>query len=269
MRTSHRLAQPQRAHDVGCDARRGGRRERHRAARADRVARIGEAQVVGPEVVAPLAQAVRLVDREERDLAPVDGGAEASVAEALGRDEHEPAEPSASAASTDSASPGGSEALSTCAAPCPAARQRIALIAHERDERRDHDRQPVEGQARELVAERLARARRHHDERVASVERGLDGLLLPGPERLVPEQAVQMRGRVHPGNLAAGVDAHRRACDVSTSCDADVRIASGLDRDCRGRGRVRRGGSRAGRSRRSGAGQREQRADGHRGRARR
>jgi hypothetical protein len=27
----------------------------------------------------------------------------------------------------------------------------------------------------------------------------------------VPEQAVQMCGRVHPGNLAAGVDAHPRA----------------------------------------------------------
>ena len=86
-----RLAQPQGAHDVGGDARRRGRRECHGAARADRVAGIGEAQVVGPEVVAPLAQAVRLVDREERDLAPLERGAEAPVAEALGRHQHEPA----------------------------------------------------------------------------------------------------------------------------------------------------------------------------------
>ena len=33
---------------------------------------IGQRQVVGPEVVAPLRHAVRLVDREQRDLAPVE-----------------------------------------------------------------------------------------------------------------------------------------------------------------------------------------------------
>ena len=88
-----------------------------------------------------------------------------------------------------------------------AGRERIALIAHQRDERRDDDREPVERQPWQLVAERLARAGRHHDERVAAGEGRLDGLLLPGAERLVPEQALQMCGRVHPGNLAAGVDA--------------------------------------------------------------
>ena len=85
------IAQAQRAHDVGRDARRGGGRERHRAACADGVARIGEPQVVGAEVVPPLAQAVRLVDREERDLALGDRRAEARVAEALGRHQHEAA----------------------------------------------------------------------------------------------------------------------------------------------------------------------------------
>ena len=46
-------------------------------------------------------------------------------------------------------------------------------------------------------------------------ERRLDGLLLPGPERLVPEQALQVCGGVHPGNLAAGVDAPPCAARVS------------------------------------------------------
>ena len=124
-----------------------------------------------------------------------------------------PQEPSASAASTESASPGGQRGVEHARRAVPRRCQRIALVAHQRDERRDHDRQPVEGEARELVAERLARARGHHDERVASREGRLDGLLLPGAKRLVPEQAVQMCGRVHPGNLATGVDAHPRgAC---------------------------------------------------------
>ena len=41
--------------------------------------------------MSPLAQAVRLVDREQRDLALGDRGAEACVAEALGRHQHEAA----------------------------------------------------------------------------------------------------------------------------------------------------------------------------------
>jgi hypothetical protein len=92
----------------------------------------------------------------------------------------------------------------------PRRRQRIALIAHERDERRDHDREPVEGESRKLIAEGFARARGHHDKGVSPCEGGLHGLLLPGAERLVPEQVVQVRGRVHPGNLATGVDAPLR-----------------------------------------------------------
>ena len=205
-----RVVQPQRAHDVGRHARRRRRRQRHRAACADCVTRIGEPQVVGAEVMPPFAQAVGLVDREERDLALLDGGAEAGVAEALGRHQHEPAgavgERSQHRVGLTRGQRGVEHARRAMSRRC----QRIALVAHQGDERRDHDRQPVESQARELVAERLARARGHHDERVASREGRLDGLLLPGAKRLVPEQAVQMCGRVHPGNLAAGVDAHPR-----------------------------------------------------------
>ena len=206
-----RIAQPQRAHDVGGDARRRGRGERHRAARADRVARIGEAQVVGTEVVPPLAQAVRLVDREERDLAPRRCAARKRASpKRSGATSTSPHEPSASAAEHRLGLARRQRGVEHARRAVPGRRQRIALVAHQGDERRDHDREPVEREARELVAERLARARRHHDERVASREGRLDGLLLPGAKRLVPEQAVQMCGRVHPGNLAAGVDAHPR-----------------------------------------------------------
>ena len=118
-----------------------------------------------------------------------------------------PQEPSASAASTASASPGGSEALSTRAAPWPARASaspwsRISATSGEMT-----IVSPSSARPGQLVAERLARARRHDDERVTPGERRLDGLLLPGAKRLVPEQALQMCGRVHPGNLAAGVDA--------------------------------------------------------------
>ena len=243
-----RIAQPQRAHDVGGNPRRRGGRQRHRAARADGVARVGQAQVVGTEVVPPLAQAVRLVDREERDLALGDGGAEARVAEALGRHQHEPARAVGQRRQHRLGLAGRQRGVEHARRAVAGGGQRVALVAHQRDQRRDDDREPVEREPGQLVAERLARTRRHDDERIAPGERRLHRLLLPGAKRLVPEQAVQMCGRVHPGNLAAGVDAQpRAACDEG----AEVPETSGLDGDRpRPAGRPR-GGSRAGRSRRS------------------
>ncbi len=55
----------------------------------------------------------------------------------------------------------------------------VHLILHQRDERRDDDRHAVAHQRRELEAERLAAARRHHDDRVVAGEDGLDDLALP------------------------------------------------------------------------------------------
>ena len=61
-----------------------------------------------------------------------------------------------------------------------------ALIRHQRDQRADDDGQARRRQPGELVAEALTAAGRHHDEGVASGERGLDRLALPGPKRKVP-----------------------------------------------------------------------------------
>jgi hypothetical protein len=66
-----------------------------------------------------------------------------------------------------------------------------ALVAHERDERRDDHGQVVAGEGGQLVAEALAAARRHDHQRVARVERGLHRLALPRAEARQPEQAEQ------------------------------------------------------------------------------
>ena len=54
------------------------------------------------------------------------------------------------------------------------------LIAHQCDQRRDHDGQAVAQQRGELVAQGFAAARRHHREHVASGQDGLDDLPLTG-----------------------------------------------------------------------------------------
>ena len=62
--------------------------------------------------------------------------------------------------------------------------QRIDLVLHQRDQRRDHDVGASRDRGRHLVAERLAAPGRHHDQRVAPLESGLDSLRLQRPQTL-------------------------------------------------------------------------------------
>ena len=65
--------------------------------------------------------------------------------------------------------------------------EKVDLVLHERDERRDDDGDAVEHQRGELVAEALARTGREHGEGGAAGEQGLDDLLLAGPEGVEAE----------------------------------------------------------------------------------
>ena len=56
-------------HDVGAGMRIGGRGQRQHATRAQPLRETGDLEVLGTEVMAPLTDAVRLVDRQERDPA--------------------------------------------------------------------------------------------------------------------------------------------------------------------------------------------------------
>ena len=112
----HPVAQPEPRRDLARDPRRGRRRDRHHrrpvmrlelrgrgavAARApearqgrvfdavQRGDRLAQAQVVGPEVVSPLAHAVRLIHNEQRHRPPRQRRAECARGEALGGSEHE------------------------------------------------------------------------------------------------------------------------------------------------------------------------------------
>ena len=66
------------------------------------------------------------------------------------------------------------------------------LIAHQRDQRRHHDGEPVAQQRRQLVAQRLAAAGRHDREHVAAVEDGGDDLGLAGPKGLEAESRAKL-----------------------------------------------------------------------------
>jgi hypothetical protein len=84
------------------------------------------------------------------------------------------------------------------------ARQRLDLVLHERDKWRDDEREVVAHERGKLVAERLARARGHHDEQVALGPRAADGgdrLGLAGAEVLEAEVLAQGAARIlHSGD---------------------------------------------------------------------
>ena len=83
-------------------------------------------------------------------------------------------------------SSGGSELFRNRAG-TPAALQLLHLVLHQRDQRRDDHRQPVEQQRRDLVAQRLAAAGGHDRQRIAPGQHVLDHLALERAEGVVAE----------------------------------------------------------------------------------
>jgi hypothetical protein len=69
--------------------------------------------------------------------------------------------------------------------------QRVHLVLHQRDQRRDHHASPGPDQCRDLVAQRLAAAGRHQHEGVPARDDVLDDLALPAAEIRIAEHAVE------------------------------------------------------------------------------
>lgn len=70
------------------------------------------------------------------------------------------------------------------------------LILHQRDEWRNHQRQPREEGGRQLIAERLPLPRRHDRHRIAPGQYGANDVLLTGPERRKPEPFVELSSQI-------------------------------------------------------------------------
>ena len=200
----HRVAQPQARDDVRRDLRRrrGGRG--HERLRAQPARRVGQAEVVRAEVVAPLRDAVRLVDDEQPDVrglaaprrSPATRSARARCRAGAPR-RRRPAR------SDGAVGPGVLLGVDHGGAPRGDALEPLDLVLHQGHERRDHHREVVAHQRRQLVAQRLARARGHDDEHVArraGTRQRPHGLGLAGAEGLEAEERSQCGvGGVHGG----------------------------------------------------------------------
>src|SRR5262249_17474511 len=134
-----------------------------------------------PEVVAPLGDAVRLVDGEQRDANPAKLLQKALVVEALRRDVQQLQRPGAQLAVYLAELLLGERAVQARGGDAALA-QHIDLVLHQRDQRRDNHGDALEEQRGELVAQRFAAAGGKDRQRRALAEQRVDHLALAGAE---------------------------------------------------------------------------------------
>lgn len=150
----------------------------------------GQGQVVGAEVVAPLGDAVGLVDGEDGDLTPGEQGERRVEAQPLGGEVQQVEltgdELCLHRASLVEVLRGVHEAGTDTEGA-----QGVHLVLHEGDQRGDHDAGARPDQGGDLVAEGLSATGGHEDDRVAAPDDVLDHRALLAAERLVPEDLVQ------------------------------------------------------------------------------
>jgi hypothetical protein len=154
-----------------------------------------EVAVLGPEVMAPLADAMRLVDRKERNLDAREHLLEARHHQPLGRHVNE-VEFTAQQLPAHRGRILGAERRVERGSPHAGLLQRLDLVVHQRDQRRNDDTHPRPADRRDLVAGRFSRAGRKQHHRVAALGDVADHRLLLAAEARVPEHLVQHVGRI-------------------------------------------------------------------------
>ena len=219
-----RLGEAQPVHDVlGHAPGRRGRERQHRHA-GQLFAQLGDAQVGGAEIVAPLRNAVRLVHGQQRHLHPLHPQAESLGDEPLRSHVEELHVAVDAVVERDVDLPGRQARMHRHGGDPPGA-QPVDLILHQGDQRRHDDAQPFARQGRHLVRERFSAAGGHQRERIAPGQDRKDDPLLHGPERVespvTPQRVVYFlfSDRLHDAKVTiAGRKAKARP-KIAAACD--------------------------------------------------
>jgi hypothetical protein len=150
--------------------------------------------VFGPEIVPPLRHAVRFVDREQADARLFEQIEKTRRHEPLGRDIQQIELAVAQRALGGRGLGAGQRRIQIGRAHADLV-QRRDLVLHQRDQRRNHDAHAVPRLAAHergnLIAQRLAAARRHQHERIAARRDMLDDLVLLAAKRGIAEDFVE------------------------------------------------------------------------------
>jgi hypothetical protein len=145
---------------------------------------------------------VRLVDRKQAHIGSLEQVERVRLVEPLGRDVDEAKLPARHLVDDLAVLGKIVRGVETPGGDAVAAKLRH-LIAHQRDQRRDHHGKAVAQQRGKLITQRLPAARGHDRQHVAAAEQRLDDFALAGPKRLEPERSAE-------GLLGCGEVGHRR-----------------------------------------------------------
>ena len=206
-----RVAQSQLLDDVTLHLGRRGRRECMDACAWKGLSQTSQLPVLGDEVMAPLADAVRFIDDDGGKPRAVQHLPETWRGHALGGDVQQ-VELAAPAAMLDAPEFIRIDVAVHRRGGVPAGGQPIDLVLHERNQWRDDDAQSLHGRRGQLEAQALAAAGGEDHQRVPALENGADGVILAGAQGGVPPESFQAGV-----DLTSGVDwpllrGHHRAC---------------------------------------------------------
>jgi hypothetical protein len=181
--------EPQALEDLVTHDGRGRSGARQHPRRRQLLQQCADPQILRPEVVAPLADAVRLVDRDEGTIEVAQQSAKPLEAETLGRRVRQRVLASGEGRHT-AAQLVGLERRGEIGGADPALLERAHLVVHQCDEGGDDERGPAQQQRRQLVGQALATAGGCHEEQTPHPQQRLDRLALPRAKRRV-SQATQ------------------------------------------------------------------------------
>ena len=191
-----RRLQPQLRDDIAPHAFGGGRREGVERHAGKILAQPSELAILRAEIMAPLADAVRFVDRDERQVRLLQHPPQRQAPLAddpLGRHVQQPAPPLAHAREHLVALVRQQRAVQERRRD-PVDAQAVDLILHQRDERRHDEAEPVGRDRRRLEAQRLAATGREHDDAVARLQNRVHRLALERTEfRKAPDAVERVR----------------------------------------------------------------------------
>jgi hypothetical protein len=183
-----RVLHPQPLDDLAPDRGRGGCGQGQQGRVPEALGEGAKAQVVGTEVVAPLAHAVGLVDHQQGRLRLPQLLQNLLFGQLLRGQQDELALALAQRLHQLLALALGDRRVQLRRLARRRLLHRLDLVALQGDQRRDDDRRAVEQLPGQLVDRRLAVAGRHHRQGVAAGGHRLDRLQLAGPQLLDPER---------------------------------------------------------------------------------
>ena len=194
-RLARGFAKPQLRDNVFSHTRGGRCRERQNPhLGANQPNQLIQLQIIRPEVVPPLADAMRLIDGNQRNADRRQKRRERSVVQPFRRNVDKLVVPMRKAGETAAHLLGierGIDVGRGNAAPL----QSVHLILHERNQGRNHQGRSRQEHRRQLVAKRFPGSRRHHNDGIATIDNMANRRQLSGPETLqlkIPAKRIEI-----------------------------------------------------------------------------